>query len=235
MSVCKTTIITTRIIKYFQIIFIFSISRIIEGPRGNALLIGVGGSGKQSLARLAAFISSLTVTQIQLRRGYSLMDLKADLALLYMKVGVKNVASMFLMTDAQVAEESFLVLINDMLASGEISDLFPDEDIENITNAVKNEVKQLGILDTKENCWKYFIDKVRRMLKTVLCFSPVGSTLRVRARKFPSIVNCTAIDWFHEWPKNALESVSRQFLADVETLPVYKIIFFFPCIFFFLL
>jgi dynein heavy chain len=39
-------------------------------------LVGVGGSGKQSLARLAAFISSLEVSQIQLRKGYGIPDLK---------------------------------------------------------------------------------------------------------------------------------------------------------------
>ncbi|XP_061501815.1 dynein beta chain, ciliary isoform X1 [Anopheles gambiae] len=196
------------------------ISRILEGPRGNALLIGVGGSGKQSLSRLAAFISGLEVFQIQLRKGYSIADLKADLAVLYMKAGVKNVPCMFLMTDAQVAEESFLVLINDLLASGEIPELFPEDEIDNnIINALRNEVKQLGMMDTKENCWKYFIEKVRKSLKLVLCFSPVGSTLRVRARKFPAIVNCTAINWFHEWPKNALESVSTRFLSEIEVLP----------------
>lgn len=195
------------------------INRILEGPRGNALLIGVGGSGKQSLARLAAFISNLDVFQVQLRKGYAIIDLKADLAVLYMKAGIKNAPCMFLMTDSQVAEEEFLVLINDMLASGEIPELFPDDEIDNIVNGVRNEVKQLGLMDTKEICWKYFIDKVRKQLKTVLCFSPVGSTLRVRARKFPAVVNCTAIDWFHEWPQNALESVSKRFLAEIQSLP----------------
>lgn len=47
---------------------------------------------------------------------------------------------MFLMTDAQVPNENFLVLINDMLASGEIPDLFPDDEMENIIGGVRNEV-----------------------------------------------------------------------------------------------
>lgn len=50
----------------------------MESPRGSCLLVGVGGSGKQCLARLAAFISSLEVAQIQLRKGYGLLDLKVS-------------------------------------------------------------------------------------------------------------------------------------------------------------
>ncbi|XP_006880447.1 PREDICTED: dynein heavy chain 11, axonemal [Elephantulus edwardii] len=54
------------------------------------------------------------------------------------------------------------------------------------------------------------------MQHIILCFSPVGHTLRVRARKFPAIVNCTAIDWFHEWPQEALVSVSRRFIEEIK-------------------
>ena len=157
---------------------ILRINRILESPRGNALLVGVGGSGKQSLSRLSAFISSLEVFQITLRKGYSITDLKLDLASLYMKAGVKNIGTVFLMTDAQVADEKFLVLINDLLASGEIPDLFPDDELENIINGVRNEVKGMGIMDTRENCWRFFIERVRRQLKVsarlILILSPIA-------------------------------------------------------------
>ncbi|XP_061247082.1 dynein axonemal heavy chain 9 isoform X2 [Bos javanicus] len=192
------------------------INRILESPRGNALLVGVGGSGKQSLTRLAAFVSSMDIFQITLRRGYQIPDFKADLAGLCLKAGVKNLSTVFLMTDAQVADEKFLVFINDLLASGEIPDLYSDDEVENIISNVRNEVKSQGLVDNRENCWKFFIERVRRQLKVTLCFSPVGPNLRVRSRKFPAIVNCTAIVWFHEWPKQALESVSLRFLQNTE-------------------
>ncbi|XP_067212065.1 dynein beta chain, ciliary [Linepithema humile] len=195
------------------------VNRILESPRGSALLVGVGGSGKQSLSRLAAFISSLEVFQVQLKKGYGVTDLKLELAALYTKAGLKNLGIMFLMTDAQVPNEEFLVLINDMLASGEVPDLFAEDEVENIIAGVRNEVKGAGMLDTRENCWKFFIDRVRRQLRIVLCFSPVGSTLRVRSRKFPAIINCTMINWFHEWPQEALMSVSKRFLQELEELP----------------
>lgn len=78
--------------------------------------------------------------------------------------------TVFLLTDAQVPDEKFLVLINDLLASGEIPDLFAEDELEGVINGVRNEVKGAGLQDTKENCWSFFIDRVRRQLKVKVFF-----------------------------------------------------------------
>ena len=52
-----------------------------------------------------------------------------------------------------------------MLSTGEVADLFPDDELEEIINGVRNEVKAAGLQDTREMCWKFFIDRVRKNLK----------------------------------------------------------------------
>jgi len=60
------------------------------------------------------------------------------------------------------------------------------------------------------------LSRIKRNLHTSLCFSPVGENLRVKARKFPGLVNCTTIDWFQKWPQDALRSVSKKMLDAVD-------------------
>jgi dynein heavy chain len=88
------------------------------------MLVGVGGSGKQSLARLASYICGYDVFQISVSSTYGIADFKADLLSLYAKAGGKGVPVTFLMTDNQIVKEQFLVYINDLLATGYIADLF---------------------------------------------------------------------------------------------------------------
>lgn len=71
------------------------ISRILEAPYGNALLVGVGGSGKQSLCRLAAFLSTLEVFQITLHKGYGINDLKVNAQLCTHAQLMRNVNVLF--------------------------------------------------------------------------------------------------------------------------------------------
>jgi dynein heavy chain len=158
----------------------------------------------------------MTTFQITISSTYSLTDLKTDLQNLYQKAGVKEDDILFLFTEGQITNERFLVYINDLLASGEIAELYTSEEKEEIINAVRGKVKSEGKIDSRDNtnCWNWYIDKVKQKLHMSICFSPVGESLRRRARQFPALVNSTVIDWFFPWPKDALLNVATRFLEE---------------------
>ena len=192
------------------------ISRIIMNPQGNAMLIGVGGSGKQSLSRLAAFISGFEVKQVQISGSFKVDDLLEAFRDMFKLAGVKGIPIVFLMTDTQVIDERFLIYINAILSSGWISGLFAKDEIDGMLGNLRNEAKACGIPDVPEAMIQFLISRVRTFLHVVLCFSPVGDLFRIRARRFPALIMNTAIDFFHPWPRDALISVAFKFLEEVE-------------------
>lgn len=108
--------------------------------------------------------------------------------------------------------ESFLEDINNILNTGEITNLYAKEDYERMFASLAKINQQMKRAETKDCIYQTFIERVRDFFHIILCMSPVGDTLRIRCRKFPSLVNCCTLDWFDNWPEEALLSVSDRFL-----------------------
>ncbi len=104
----------------------------------------------------------------------------------------------------------------DLLSSGFVYDLFSADELDNIFSQLRADAKAEGVPDTRSAMLDFFIQRTRANLHVILCFSPVGEDFRVRSRKFPALINCTTIDWFHPWPRDALESVAFRFLGDIS-------------------
>src|SRR5262249_50047678 len=153
------------------------ISRILSNACGHALLVGVGGSGRQSLARLAAFVSRATCMGVVISSSYGLNELKLDLQSMYNKAGWKDEKVGFLLTDGQITNEKFLVFINDLLASGDVADLFTIDEKDQIRNSIRPAAKSEGIPDDPDSLWGFFISRIKKNLHVALCFSPVGDSL----------------------------------------------------------
>jgi len=81
------------------------IHRVIRAPLGNALLLGVGGSGRQSLTRLSTFCANYKCFQIEVIKGYSMNNWREDVKKALMQAGVENKQTSFLFVDTQIIKD----------------------------------------------------------------------------------------------------------------------------------
>uniref|UniRef100_W5N7B2 Dynein axonemal heavy chain 2 n=1 Tax=Lepisosteus oculatus TaxID=7918 RepID=W5N7B2_LEPOC len=194
--------------------------RVISQPRGNMLLIGIGGSGRQSLSRLASYICDYKVFQIEVTKQYRKQEFREDIKKLYRQTGVDNKPTVFLFNDTQVVDESFLEDVNNILSSGEVPSMYKPDEFEEIQSALGDAARADGVPETPDSMFSYLIERVRNNLHIVLCMSPVGDPFRNRLRQYPALVNCTTIDWFSEWPQDALLEVAERDLEGLALGPI---------------
>ncbi|RKP19398.1 hypothetical protein ROZALSC1DRAFT_14025, partial [Rozella allomycis CSF55] len=194
------------------------ICRIIRQPMGNVLLLGVGGSGRQSLSRLSAHIEEFECFQIEVSKNYGQNEWREDLKKVLMGAGIEAKPTAFLFSDGQIVMESFLEDINNILNSGDVPNLYNNEEMDRILTAMRPIAVENSLSVTKEALFALYLSRARQNLHLILCMSPVGELFRNRLRMFPSLVNCCTINKFSEWPAEALKSVAASSIAEMGDL-----------------
>ena len=125
------------------------VHRALRMHRGHVLVVGIGGSGKQSVIRLAAFAANCEIFEITLSRGYNETSFREDMKSLYNMVGAENKRIVFLFTASHVVDESFLEIVNNMLMIGVVPALFTDEEKDSVIGTCRKAAKQAGYGITK--------------------------------------------------------------------------------------
>ena len=218
-SYCKTYKQSLDLVLFRNAVEHFTrIARIIRLPRGSALLVGVGGSGRQSLSTIAAHISGIRLSKIAISKNYDLSEFRNDLRVLLMESGCHGRPIAFFVTDTQIIDEAMLEDLNNLLNTGEVPNLLQPEDVDTIIPVVGDIARERGLPDTRGALLSLFVQRCRVYLKIILAVSPVGGRFRERLRRFPSLVNCMTIDWFTAWPNEALKGVASKTLSKIPSI-----------------
>ncbi|KAF7282405.1 hypothetical protein GWI33_002719 [Rhynchophorus ferrugineus] len=194
------------------------ICRVLSMNCGSALLVGISGSGRQSLTRLASELYGHSLFQPEITNNYSLSDWRDDIKKILKEAGGRGKHSVFLISEGQIKDENFLQDVDCLLNLGEVPNIYQIDEKQEILDMVRlaaqggNRNLEISPLEV----FFFFTKRCKERLHIILCFSPVGSTFRNRLRLYPSLINCCTIDWFQLWPEEALIEVAENWMIDVN-------------------
>ncbi|GMH42975.1 hypothetical protein BSKO_10897 [Bryopsis sp. KO-2023] len=95
------------------------VCRVLKQPGAHMLCVGLGGGGRKSLSRFGAYICGMKTFQIEISKNYTTVEWREDLKKMTRRAGGGGQACVFLFSDMQIKEVSFVEDINCHLNTGE--------------------------------------------------------------------------------------------------------------------
>ena len=170
-----------------------------------------------SLATLAMYILEHRVLNIPHSNTYSCAALLEDLKNHCKYAALHNKHFTLFLGESDILEESFLDLVNQLIFTGEITDMYTKDEMSSmVTDAsFRSEVQKHmpEWSESTETLTKFFVRRVRRNFHCLLSFSPTGEKWMFRVRSYPALISCCHLVWFSAWPAESLYKVAEHCFA----------------------
>ena len=160
----------------------------------------------------------MEMKRIEVVKGYNIKSWREDLKRIIIDAIKEDKPMCFLFVDTQIIDEMMVEDINSLLNSGMVIGLpFNQEDEELLDDIGRKICEKARKPANKTNIYQAQIDRIKKNTHICFCMSPLGDKFFARLRMFPAFINCCTIDWFTEWPEEALLRVGMKEIEEEAT------------------
>lgn len=135
------TPINLMLFKY-SIEHIARISRALQMPQGNVILVGEGGSGRKSSIQIAACMAGAELFKLEVSEQLSLSEWRDDIKNVLMTTGISGKCTIMLYCDSHNSDQQYLDDIVAIMNAYELPNLFQSDEKAKIIDAMQNAARE---------------------------------------------------------------------------------------------
>ncbi|KAL8453543.1 hypothetical protein Emed_000820 [Eimeria media] len=194
-------------------------------PQGHMLLLGVGGSGRRSVARLGAFLADFAVVEPHgAPHQIALSEWQEDLKGIILATGALRKPHLLMVQGEHLAKNEIAADICTLLHLRELPEVLTSEEKAEAIEAVRGKQSSAAqgsdglaaeTSGAPSNLMDLVLAECRQTLRVCICCTPSDPQTQVLFRKFPALTGCCTVDYFRSWASEALYSVAREKLLIV--------------------
>ena len=128
----------------FAVIQILKICRILRLDKSHGVLIGLGGSGRQTLIKLSSYIMGQQTVSVEVHKNYNSEKWRTDIKKILSDACLTSKCSNLVITETQSNNLYLMQDIDSMLNLGEIPNLYDTEEFIKFLDKLKDKAKKEG-------------------------------------------------------------------------------------------
>ena len=202
------------------VLFDVSIRCVVKVARlirlGHSLIVSDGGYGKQSFAKLAAYLEGYSVSTLDSSSLNSGENVRTQIRDVFMKIGLHDEKILMLATESTFSDERIFVPISEILTTGFLSNAFEMDDKKVVERSMSKSAWDNENDPVQDAFFKLFQERVQNKIRLCLCLTP-GQRLRSRISNFPAILTSTQVCWIQSLPNDeVLQGIAEKILSGFD-------------------
>ncbi|EFA11266.2 Dynein heavy chain, cytoplasmic-like Protein [Tribolium castaneum] len=194
------------------------ICRILSIPYCNLIQVGMCGTGRQTLVKLACLIMNQNFFKIEITEKYKLDDWHRTVKAFLKEAGGYGRPCTFFLKEGQIVIDTILDDLNYLLKSGEIPFIYSLEEKQELLDVVRASMQeeQPNIDESSESIFLYHQKRCKENLHIIFSFNSANSKFRDYIKQYSSLRKFCEINYLKKWPKEALESIAKVWIQDLN-------------------